>query len=190
MTIDEILQKLERGNQRFVSDKSDRKSQVGCKKHETVKGQKPYAIILSCSDSRVIPELIFDTGLCELFVVRIAGNVASNSAIASIEYAVSILGSKVIMVLGHESCGAVSAAIKGGDHGKNLNQLLAHIAPALKALPQNANVNDVVKKNAELSAKELLNSSFIITKAVENKSIKIVTAFYHLSSGKVDFMDL
>ena len=188
MTIQEILQRLEAGNNRFVADKLDGKLQDSSRRESLVGGQDPYAIILSCADSRVVPELAFDAGLGELFVVRVAGNVANNSSIASIEYAVAHIGSKVIVVLGHQSCGAVTAAIQGGDNGHNLNHLLYHVTPALAAAGEGAPINTVVKKNAELTAQELINRSSIIKNAVDSGALKIVPAYYNLDSGKVDFL--
>ena len=188
MTIDSVLQRLKEGNARFVADKNDGKLQDSSRRDQLTGGQEPYAIILSCADSRVVPELAFDTGLGEIFVVRVAGNISNSSSLASIEYAVAHLGSKVIVVLGHEACGAVGAAMAGGDNGYNLNHLLAHIAPALAASGEGAQTNDVVKKNAELQAKEMLSRSSIISGAVERGDVKIVPAYYNLGSGKVDFL--
>jgi len=126
---DKSLERLKSGNANFVSDSLDGKLQNSSRRQELTGGQKPYAIILSCADSRVVPELAFDTGMGEIFVIRVAGNTANASSIASIEYAVAHLGVNLIVVLGHESCGAVTAAIAGGDNGHNLNHLLAHITP-------------------------------------------------------------
>ena len=128
---DEALTSLKAGNERFVADKLDGKLQDSSRREELTAGQAPYAIILSCADSRVVPEFTFDTGLGELFVLRVAGNVANTSTIASIEYAVAHLGCNLIVVLGHQSCGAVTAALAGGDNGYNLNHLVAHIVPAI-----------------------------------------------------------
>lgn len=189
MTINEVLTRLEDGNARFVADSLDGKLQNSSRRSTLTNGQEPYAIILSCADSRVVPELAFDTGLGELFVVRVAGNVANSSSLASIEYAVAHCGSQVIVVLGHQSCGAVTAAIGGGDNGYSLNHLLSHITPAISASPEGAAVNDVVKKNASLTAGELVNRSSIIRNAVEGGTVKIVSAYYNLDSGKVDFLD-
>lgn len=188
MEITDILSRLKAGNDRFVADKLDGKLQDSSRRNSLTGGQDPYAIILSCADSRVVPELAFDTGLGELFVLRVAGNVANTSTIASIEYAVAHIGSKVIVVLGHQSCGAVTAAVAGGDNGYNLNHLLAHVAPALAAAKEGADVNDVVKINAELTAKELASRSAIISGAMEKGDLKIVPAYYNLDSGKVDFL--
>jgi carbonic anhydrase len=187
-TIQEVLDRLKSGNERFVADSLDGKLNDSSRRGSLTGGQEPYAIILSCADSRVVPELAFDTGLGEIFVIRVAGNVANNSSIASIEYAVAHIGTPVIVVLGHQSCGAVTAAVNGGDNGHNLNHLLSHITPALAASPADASVNDVVKKNAELTAKELVDRSAIIRGAVEAGKLKIVPAYYHLDTGRVEYL--
>ena len=189
MTIDKSLEKLVEGNARFVVDRLDGKLQDSSRRESLVGGQEPYAIILSCADSRVVPELAFDAGLGELFVVRVAGNVANSSSIASIEYAVAHVGSKLIVVLGHESCGAVTAAVAGGDNGYNLNHLLAHISPAISASGEGADINDVVKKNVEVTINELNSRSPIIREATTNGDVKILGAYYNLNTGKVDFLD-
>ncbi|RLD21256.1 MAG: carbonic anhydrase [Bacteroidetes bacterium] len=189
MTIEKSIEKLRDGNARFVADHLDGKLQDSARRVSLIGGQKPYAIILSCADSRVVPELAFDTGLGELFVVRVAGNVANSSSIASIEYAVAHVGSKLIVVLGHESCGAVTAAVAGGDNGYNLNHLLAHIAPAISASGEGAGVNEVVKKNVELTINELKSRSQIIRTAIESGDVGIRGAYYNLNTGKVDYLD-
>ena len=171
MTYQESLERLKAGNARFVADQLDGKLQNSARRESLVGGQQPYAIILSCADSRVVPELAFDAGLGELFVVRVAGNVANSSSLASIEYAVAHCGSKLIVVLGHQSCGAVTAAVQGGDNGYSLNHLLSHITPAIAASAADASVNDVVKKNAELTATELKNRSAIIRNAIDSGEV-------------------
>ena len=189
MTPTKILKRLKEGNKRFVSDLLDGDLQNSARRENLTGGQDPYAIILSCADSRVVPELAFDTGLGELFVVRVAGNIANTSSIASIEYAVAHIGSPVIVVMGHESCGAVTAAVQGGDNGYNLNHLLGKIYPAVIACEENADLSDIVIKNAELSVEELKNRSTIIRNAVESGKLKIVSAYYHLDTGAIDFSD-
>ncbi len=189
MTISEVKDRLVAGNERFVADKLDGKLQDSSRRDSLTGGQQPFAIVLSCADSRVVPELAFDTGLGELFVVRVAGNVANNSSIASMEYAVAHCGSKVIVVMGHQSCGAVTAAAAGGDNGHNLNHLLSHITPALAACPAGTEINTIVKKNAELTAQELIDRSKIIRDAVAAGTVKIYPAYYNLDSGKVDFLE-
>ena len=188
MNSKEVINRLKEGNERFVIDKLDGKLQDSSRRNSLTGGQDPYAIILSCADSRVVPELAFDTGLGEIFVVRVAGNIANTSSIGSIEYAVAHIGSPVLVVLGHESCGAVTAAINGGDNGYNLNHMLSHITPAMHASGQDASVNDVVKKNAELTAAELRTRSSIIDNAVKSGKLEILPAYYNLDTGRVDFL--
>lgn len=182
----EALNRLEEGNARFIKDGLEHNKQDSKRRAELSQGQHPFAIILSCADSRVIPEITFDTGLGELFVVRVAGNIANTSSIASIEYAVANLDVKLIAVMGHESCGAVTAAINGGDAGPNLNHLISMIEPAVTQSDKSS-VNEVVKENARVNAKLLVDKSEIISGAVKEKNVKIVTAYYNLESGVVDF---
>lgn len=187
MNKNEIVARLKEGNQRFVQDKLDGKLQDSSRRKNLVGGQEPYAIILSCADSRVVPELIFDTGLGELFVLRVAGNIANTDTIASIEYAVANCGSQVIVVLGHENCGAVTAAINGGNNGYNLNHLLAQITPAVEN-SDTSDVNAVVKQNAINVTKDLYGRSEIISQALDKEAIEILPAYYSLNSGEVSFL--
>jgi carbonic anhydrase len=184
---DEILARLKAGNARFVADKLDGKLQDSARRENLTGGQEPYAIVLSCADSRVVPELAFDTGLGELFVLRVAGNVANTSTIASIEYAVAHLGTAVVVVMGHESCGAVTAAVQGGDNGHNLNHLLAHLQPAI-AKAGDKPINDVVKTNAQVVAGELAERSTIIKTAVDDGKLEIAPAYYAIGTGEVSFL--
>lgn len=186
MNWNEALDRLKEGNARFVQDQLEGKMKDADRKRELTSGQSPWAIILSCADSRVVPELAFDTGLGEVFVVRVAGNVANPSSIASIEYAVANLGTKLVVVMGHESCGAVAAAIAGGDNGANLNHLLGFIGPVVDA-NQGADMAQVVNENAKTSANQLASNSSIITDAIANNDVKIVSAYYQLADGKVEF---
>ncbi len=188
MSHESTIERLKAGNARFVADKLDGKLQDSSRREVLTSGQEPYAIVLSCADSRVVPELAFDTGLGELFTVRVAGNVANSSSIGSIEYAVAHCGTKVIVVMGHESCGAVTAAIAGGNNGYNINHLLAHIAPAIDACGAGAAVNDVVKKNAALVVEDLKERSSIIRNAVNSGDVKIVPTYYNLGTGEVEFL--
>jgi len=188
MTNQEVIQRLKAGNARFVADSLDGKLQNSARRTDLVGGQQPYAIVLSCADSRVVPELAFDSGLGELFTVRVAGNVANSSSIGSIEYAVAHCGTKVIVVMGHQSCGAVTAAVAGGDNGYNINHLLSHITPAIAASEDGASITDIVKKNAEMTVEELKNRSAIIRNAVDAGDVEIVAAYYNLDGGKVDFL--
>jgi len=184
----EIINRLKAGNQNFVNDKLSSKNQKYNRRQALTEGQDPFAIVLSCADSRVVPELVFDTGIGELFVVRVAGNVANTSTIASIEYAVAHLGTQVIVVLSHQNCGAVTAAVKGGNNGYNLNHLLSHITPAITDSDENATVNDISKKNAKFTVQDLSNRSSIITDAVNSNKLDIVPAYYQLDTGQIEFL--
>ena len=188
MSFNETIDRLKAGNKRFVSDTLEHQMQDSSRRGEVTGGQSPYAIILSCADSRVVPELAFDTGLGELFVVRVAGNIANTSSIASMEYAVAHLGTQLIVVLGHQSCGAVTAAVGGGDNGYNLNHLLSHITPAIAASGEGASVDAVIRKNAQLTVDDMCKRSSIIGDAVNSGKVKVVPAYYHLDSGEVEFL--
>jgi len=187
MEINEIVNWLKEGNNRFISGTLEKKIKNSTLRELLAGGQSPFAVILGCADSRVVPEIVFDTNLGELFTVRVAGNVANIASLASIEYAVTILKVKVILVQGHSSCGAVSAAIEGGDMGYNLNMLFTHITPAIEQSP-GGNIDEVVKKNAIINAEELVNRSPMIAEAVKSGQIKIFPTFYHLESGEVEFL--
>jgi carbonic anhydrase len=182
----EVLEQLKEGNARFRRDGLQNTGRDQSRRQELASGQRPAAIILTCADSRVVPEIAFDAGLGDLFVVRVAGNVANTSSIASIEYAVAHLGTKLIVVLAHESCGAVTAALAGGDAGKNLNHLLSHVGPAIESAGA-SDVNVVARRNAVVQAEALVRDSSIIGRAVESEGVVIVSAFYHLATGAVEF---
>jgi carbonic anhydrase len=188
------LRYLKNGNTRFI-EKKFRKDGVS---REEIKGlstgQKPHAIVLSCSDSRVPPEILFDQKLGEIFVVRTAGEALDSAVIASIEYAVSHLGSNLIVVMGHESCGAVKAALStltGGDAGSAaLNKLVADIHPRLarySRIPASAGVVAESWSNVEGVANDLAARSEIIQSAIESGEVKIEKALYHLGSGSVEW---
>ena len=185
----EALERLKQGNRQLLQGEAEGLGRITAQRREELTekaraGQAPYAIILSCADSRVPVEILFDAGPGELFVVRVAGNVTNPSSIASIEYAVANLGAKLIVVMAHESCGAVAAAIEGVDGGKNLNTLLGYIKPVVG--PGDSAVNEVARRNARQSADRLLSESDIIRPAVESGDVEIVTAFYHFD-GQVEF---
>ena len=187
MNSQEALNRLTEGNNRFVNGTPTTIVQGDAERGALTGGQSPYAIILSCADSRVVPEQAFDTGLGEVFIIRVAGNVANTSSIASIEYAVANLGTKLIVVMGHESCGAVGAAIAGGDAGPNLNKLVSYITPTVEKLGTEADVDTIIKENANHSAATLMSNSKIIADAVNSGDVKIVSAYYSLATGAVEF---
>jgi carbonic anhydrase len=185
---DEALKFLQSGNSRFVSGKLDKKDLRGEVKN-LQNGQSPYAVILACSDSRVPPELVFDESLGKLFIIRLAGNVATPEAIGSIEYAVEHLGSQLVVVLGHSKCGAVTAAVNGGEVTPNIEKLLHYIAPAVKEAKSIGEVPDLVKvcvdMNVKLQIKNLFAHSQLLEEKAASGSLKIVGGVYELSTGQV-----
>lgn len=191
---DQSLQWLKNGNKRYTLGRVRWDGASHKDRTKLTKGQKPHAILLSCSDSRVPPELVFDQKLGEIFVVRTAGQALDFSAIASIEYAVSHLGSNLIVIMGHESCGAVKAALgtlKGGDAGSIwLNQLVKDLHPRLKRFTDLTPTENVVVEswvNVEGTETELLDKSEIVKRLVESGEVKIQKALYHLDSGDVEW---
>ena len=187
LTADEAYERLKQGNQRFLSDTVEGAGRDGSRCKMLAKSQQPFAIILCCADSRVVPEITFDTGLGELFVVRVAGNVANTSTIASIEYAVANLGTKLVAVMAHGNCGAVAAALAGGAASKSLEYLLEYIQPAV-ASSDDPDVDAVARLNAKLNAERLIAESEIIREASQNDGVKIVTAFYYPGTGEVELV--
>lgn len=187
MNAKEALNRLKEGNARFITGNPTTAAQGDSARQALTGGQSPYAIILSCADSRVVPEQAFDTGLGEIFIIRVAGNVANTSSIASIEYAVANLGTKLIVVMGHQSCGAVGAAIAGGDAGPNLNKLVSYITPSVQKLGAAADMDAIIKENANHSAATLMSQSKIIADAVNSGEVEIVSAYYSLVTGAVEF---
>ncbi|MHB8835358.1 MAG: carbonic anhydrase [Candidatus Methylomirabilia bacterium] len=187
---DEALARLVEGNKRFVEMKLAHPDQdAGCRT-ALAKGQQPFAVVLGCSDSRVPPELIFDQGLGNLFVIRVAGNVADDIGLASIEYAVEHTGSQLVVVLGHERCGALTAAVKGGEFPGHLPALMTALQPAVeKSRGASADAVDAaVRANVELTAAQLRESKPILAEMVEKGEIKIVGARYDLDTGAVELI--
>ena len=202
---DEALQKLMDGNKRYVDNKPTNASMSDTATRTSLaKSQKPYAVILSCSDSRVPPEVIFDKGLGEVFVVRVAGNIPDPIVLGSIEYAVEHLGSPLIMVLGHERCGAVTATVesKGKSTGStNIDAIVKAIEPNVKLAAKDCSackgdkkcaetkksdfVECVIDANVKTVAANLTKNSKILKHMVEEKKIKIISAKYDLDDGIV-----
>lgn len=189
MTHQEIIEQLSSGNERFMAGQNRHANQDPESRNQLTGGQHPFAIVLSCADSRVVPEFIFDTGLGDLFVVRVAGNIANSASIASIEYAVAHLNTPVIIVLGHQSCGAVDAAMKNADSSDHIIHLIDHIKPAINARGETQTSDEVIKQNARYNANVLKIKSSIIADAVEKGLLAIKSAYYHLDSGAVTFID-
>ncbi|HEX4794158.1 MAG TPA: carbonic anhydrase [Humisphaera sp.] len=184
----EAMEKLKAGNRRFVEQKLSNK-ELATRRAETVNGQQPYAIILACADSRVAPEFVFDETIGSLFVIRVAGNVVDPDMLGSIEYAVEHLHTHLIVVLGHDNCGAVTAAIsKEPAHG-NLDELI-HKIDIGKDLPADKTkaLSEAVRHNALHQAQAMLSMSEPIKKAVEEHEVQIEAAVYSLDSGEVKWV--
>ncbi len=193
---EDSLKRLQDGNARYVSGQPSQKESGDVYRKELAKGQAPYAVVVACSDSRVAPEIIFDEGLGRIFVVRTAGNVVDPIALGSIEYGVEHLHAPLVVVLGHESCGAVKATIdsKGKPEG-NIGAILRKIMPAVKSARASLKSGEdlayaVTIRNVRNVAKNIVKKSRIIAHEVREGEVKVVGAFYSISTGKVDAVEV
>lgn len=194
ITGDEALQKLLEGNKRFVSGNLEKKDISDLKRKDLLKGQKPFAIILGCSDSRVPPEIIFDQGLGDIFVVRVAGNVVDPVVLRSIEYAAEHLKAPLLFILGHTNCGAVTATLELVEKKGKPCPLAEKISPAVKkAMKKGGSKEDIlenaIKENIYNVYNEIMKSK-IIRHLVKEGALKIVAGEYNLSTGKVELIDI
>jgi carbonic anhydrase len=205
ITPDLALASLVHGNERFASGNMQPEHRGVARRRALASEQHPHSVILSCSDSRVPPELVFDQGLGDLFTIRVAGNVLGSAQVASIEYAVEHLGAKLVVVMGHESCGAVKAAIDHKAAGKkaksgsqDLEWLVTSIEPNIGTGRQLASISTYldsklrapVMANVDAVSEQLLLRSRIISSAVAKGELKLVRGIYSMESGKVDFWGL
>jgi carbonic anhydrase len=183
-------QKLMDGNKRYVEARLSHPNQTVERRTEIAKKQRPFAAILSCADSRVPPEIVFDQGLGDLFVVRVAGNILDDTALASLEYAVDHLGVRYIMVLGHERCGAVEATLAGGEAPGHIGGLVKAIQPAVdKASKEPGDpVENAVRANVALVVQQLKSSTPILEKLVKKGDLTVVGARYDLDDGEVEIL--
>ena len=189
----DAIQKLKDGNKRFVKAESQHPDESKERRDEMLKGQHPFVVILSCSDSRVPPELIFDQGLGDIFEIRNAGNVLNEHVIGSIEYAVMHCGVKLIVIMGHQDCGAIAATLSGVSETKYIKALEDSIKPAIDDCKEQGleiNSDNVVKAHVMQDIEELMAQDTELVKYMKEHDVKIVPAYYHLDSGKVDFMKL
>ena len=192
----EAAGKLMDGNKRFVAGSLSQKNVGDARRKELAGGQHPFAIVVTCSDSRVAPEIIFDEGLGDIFVVRVAGNVLDPISLGSIEYAAEHLHAPLLILLGHESCGAVSAALdaKGEPEG-NIGAIVKKIMPAIeKAKAKGGSRDDIlanaIKENVILSYKDICGKSPLLTHLIDKGELKVVAGVYHLASGEVEQLPL
>lgn len=189
---EQAIGQLIQGNLRYVSEQPQAWSAAAPKRELLSKGQHPAACIITCSDSRVPPEILFDQSIGDLFVVRLAGNVITPEAVGSVEYAVEHLHVPVVVVLGHSSCGAVNAALSGAKVPGSIGTLTSRIQPAID-IARHKGVSDadlphaVVEENARCGIKNLLTSSSLIADAVTEGHVSLISGVYELTSGKVDW---
>lgn len=198
----EALEKLREGNQRFVDgDRCVDTYLSHTRLDEHLEGQSPFAIVLGCSDSRVPVEIIFDVGVGDLFVIRVAGNVIAPSLVGSIEFAAERFGSRLVVVLGHTGCGAIEATIdslqSNNDSGsENIQDIVGRIRPAVEHLVQKIPaearkdvLNQAVRENVEANVNALKNASRILERLIRDQGLLIVGAEYSLATGQVDFFN-
>lgn len=187
---DEALQRLMIGNRRYVAMRPLHPRQNQTHRQAMLEGQHPFAAILSCSDSRVPSELLFDQGLGDLFIVRTAGHVISDVVIGSIEYAVFVLEVPLIMVMGHTQCGAVTSAVKGGELPGCIASLAEKLHPVVEHVRQQEGdiVVNAIKANAIQTARDLVDGSAIIAGAIEAGRLKVVPACFELETSAVELL--
>jgi carbonic anhydrase len=188
LTPEMALRELLRGNRRFVAVRMRSfELDLAILRNHTSELQQPFAAVLACADSRVPVELIFDQSIGQIFVTRLAGNVTTSEIIASLEYGAAVLGVKVILVMGHGSCGAVEAAIESNEVPGQISALFPHIQPAIdEAGPD---VDATAKANAKLQANLLRKASTVISGLIKEEKLLVLSAFYNIASGQVTILD-
>jgi carbonic anhydrase len=193
---DQVLRLLKEGNEQFRMEAPFRAVQGRERRMELARGQAPFCVVIGCSDSRVPPELLFGRGLGELFVIRNAGNTVDLAALGSIEYGVGVLGCPLVVVLGHESCGAVAAAVevvqKNATFPGVIGEMVQPIIPAVlsvRRLNGEVVLDDAVTANAKRVAARLKSQSAVVQAALRQNSLKIVAARYDLDAGHVDWFE-
>jgi carbonic anhydrase len=190
---DDALRRLKKGNERYVEGMM-KPQNFAAERRAVSTGQNPYAGILSCADSRVAPEYIFDSGLGDLFIVRVAGNFAEEDGIASLEYAVKFLNTPLLVVLGHEKCGAVDAAIKTVKDGAELPGHLPHLVEHLQSAVKNAMsepgdlLANAIRENVRLNVEALKTASPILSQYVGENKVRVAGGVYKLKDGSIDWL--
>jgi carbonic anhydrase len=183
---DEALGRLKTGNERFVNNKESASKPVAARRAETAAGQNPFAVVVGCADSRTAPEIVFDQSIGDLFVVRTAGNLVDDYALGSIEYAVEHLGVRLIVVLGHERCGAVTAALASASAPGHVNALVRDIQPAVEAVKgkEGDRLANAIHENDAMVAAKIRKNAELGELAAQ---VKVVEAYYDLDTGKVEW---
>ena len=199
ISTEEALNRLRKGNKRFVSDSSIFNNALSHKsrRHSLAEDQDPFAIILGCSDSRVPSEIVFDQGVGDLFVIRVAGNIVAPSQIGSIEFAVERFGARLVVVMGHSRCGAIQAALDGlkcqsEDQSKNLRSIIDRIRPSLELLDIDQDpetiLQQAVRANIHSSVSQLQHESRVLEQLIREGDLLILGAEYSLDTGIVNFL--
>jgi carbonic anhydrase len=185
-----VLRELKAGNDHHVTKRYQHPHQSAARQRELVAGQAPHAIVLSCADSRVTPEIILDQGLGDLFDIRVAGNVASDTELASIEYAASHLHTPVVVIMGHQKCGAVTAAAESGEAAGHLPSLLGLIRPAIERARSRPGdlIDNAVHINVENVVRQIRTSTPVLAPLVDRGALRVVGAVYSLDTGKVEWL--
>ena len=190
VTADSVLAELTAGNAHHVAHRYQHPHETAERQRELASSQSPHAEILSCADSRVPPELIFDQGLGDLFIIRVAGNVVSDTELGSLEYGAEHLHVPLLVVMGHQHCGAVTAAVEGGEAEGHIAALVNLLRPAVektRGMPGD-HVENAVTANVEMVVKQLRASTPILAKLVSEGKLKVVGAVYSLDTGKVTWL--
>ena len=188
LTPDQALAELVAGNKRYTSGKLTLfKTDLAGLRKQTEEKQEPFAAVLSCADSRVPAEIIFDQSIGQIFVCRVAGNVITPEIIGSLEYGAAVLGTKVILVMGHSHCGAVKATIQGKDVPGQISSLFPHIRPAVDQA--GSDLEAAIKANAKIQATLLAQASTVISGMVKSGSVKVTSGYYDLGSGAVTLLE-
>jgi carbonic anhydrase len=197
----DALVRLREGNRRFAAGTPGHSASNASKREELASGQEPFAIILGCSDSRVPAELVFDQGLGDLFVIRVAGNIVAPSQVGSVEFAADRFGTRLVVVLGHSSCGAVTATLEEltrptENQSRNLHAIVERIRPSVESLlatglrdDPEALIRVAVRANIRSSVNHLRHGSDIIEQLIRTEGLAVVGAEYSLDTGLVDFFD-
>ena len=189
MSAEQALKLMLEGNQRFVAGKLEHPNQTPARRAKVAKGQHPFASVLACSDSRTPPEIIFDRGLGDIFTVRVAGNVADQVVIESLDYSVKHLGVRLVMVLGHRRCGAVIAAVEGHEEEGDVGPMLTELRPAVEAtkgMPGDP-VENAVRENVKLVVKNLATSPELMA-MVKSGELKVIGGIYDLDTGTIEML--
>ncbi|MFA6305951.1 MAG: carbonic anhydrase [Candidatus Gracilibacteria bacterium] len=186
-----MLNELMAGNKRYTDGNFSDKNRDLKRRNEIANGQHPFAAIVCCSDSRVCPEILFDQGLGDIFVVRVAGNIADYVVIGSLEYAIEHLHVPLVMVLGHSKCGAVSATCQGGEVSGHIGHLTGKILPAVEKSRASGHdhADECAKENVRLVVENLKNDSHVISEFLNKGTLQVVGAFYDLDSGVVSTVE-